>query len=92
MARCLAKELHVHYGSGHQRSVQSDDRPLEIQNQFLRTLGYTDSQRIQLEGLGTELGSLFKFVTGTVVSCPGSALILQLVGNFCGCKISWNCL
>ena len=67
VARCLAKELHIHYGSGQQRSVRFDDRPLEIQNQFLQTLGYTDPQRIQLEGLSTDLGPLFKFVTGAVV-------------------------
>ena len=54
----------MQYGSGQQRSVRLDDHPLEIQNQFLRSLGYTDSQRIQLEGLSTDLGPLFKFVTG----------------------------
>lgn len=62
--RCLAKELYVHYGSGHQQSVRFDDHPLEIQNQFLRSLGYTDLHHIQLQGLSTELGPLFKFVTG----------------------------
>ena len=54
----------MQYGSGQQRSVRLDDHPLEIQNQFLRSLGYTDSQRIQLEGLSTDLGPLFKFVAG----------------------------
>ena len=62
--RCLGKELVVHYGSGHQQWVKFDQKPLEIQNQFLRSLGYADPQRIQLEGLSQDLGHLFRFVTG----------------------------
>ena len=62
--RCLAKELHVHYGSGRLEPLLPDDKPLVVQNQFLRQLGYADTQRIQLEGMNPDLGPLFKFVTG----------------------------
>ena len=64
--RCLAKELIVHYGSGRHRSVRFDEKPLEIQNQFLRSIGFSDSRRLQLEGLSQDLGHLFRFVTGGV--------------------------
>ena len=62
--RCLAKELVVHYGSGRYQWIRFDEKPLEIQNRFLRSLGYTDPQRIQLEGLSQDLGHLFRFTTG----------------------------
>jgi hypothetical protein len=64
IARCLAKELVVHYGSGQNQWIRFDQKPFEIQNRFLRSLGYTDPQRIQLEGLSSDLGHLFRFVTG----------------------------
>ena len=54
----------VHYGSGQNQWIRFDQKPLEIQNGFLRSLGYTDPRRIQLEGLSSDLGHLFGFVTG----------------------------
>ena len=63
MAKCLAKELYVQYG-GRVRKLDVEDHPLHIQNEFLRSIGYEDHRRIQLEGISPELGCLFKFVAG----------------------------
>ena len=63
MAKCFSKELYVHYG-GRMRKLNPEDRPLYIQNEFLRLVGYDDHKRLQLEGISPELGPLFKFVAG----------------------------
>lgn len=63
MAKCLSRELYVRYG-GRVRRLDMEDRPLHIQNEFLRSIGYEEHKRVQLEGISPELGPLFKFVTG----------------------------
>ena len=63
MAKCLAKELYVQYG-GRVRKLDAVDHPLHVQNEFLRSIGYEERKRIQLEGISPELGCLFKLVAG----------------------------
>ncbi|CAB1428792.1 unnamed protein product [Pleuronectes platessa] len=43
------------------RRLSPDERPLQIQNDFLFKLGFKDPWRVQEEGLNTEIGSLLRF-------------------------------
>ncbi|KAL0199617.1 hypothetical protein M9458_002804, partial [Cirrhinus mrigala] len=43
------------------RRLGPDERPLQIQNDFLFKLGFKDPWRVQEEGMNTELGSLLRF-------------------------------
>ena len=63
MSKCLSRQLYVQYG-GRVRKLDTEDRPLHIQNEFLRSNGYEEHKRVQLEGISPELGPLFKFATG----------------------------
>jgi hypothetical protein len=46
------------------RRLGQDERPLQIQNDFLFKLGFKDPWRVQEEGMNTELGSLLRFYAG----------------------------
>lgn len=46
------------------RRLSPDERPLQIQNEFLFKLGFKDPWRVQEEGLNTEIGSLLRFYAG----------------------------
>lgn len=46
------------------RRLGRDERPLQIQNDFLFKLGFKDPWRVQEEGMNTELGSLLRFYAG----------------------------
>ncbi|XP_054624201.1 PH domain leucine-rich repeat-containing protein phosphatase 1 [Dunckerocampus dactyliophorus] len=46
------------------RRLSPDERPLQIQNDFLFKLGFKDPWRVQEEGLNTEMGSLLRFYAG----------------------------
>lgn len=46
------------------RRLSSDERPLQIQNDFLFKLGFKNPWRVQEEGLNTEIGSLLRFYAG----------------------------
>lgn len=46
------------------RRLSPDERPLQIQNDFLFKLGFKDPWRVQEEGLNTEIGSLLRFYSG----------------------------
>lgn len=46
------------------RRLSPDERPLQIQNDFLFKLGFKDPWRVQEEGLNTEIGSLLRFYAG----------------------------
>jgi hypothetical protein len=79
MAKCLAKELYVQYG-GRVRKLDAVDHPLHVQNEFLRSIGYEERKRIQLEGISPELGCLFKLVAGLEVG-EGIEDQIQLSGT-----------
>lgn len=49
------------------RRLSPDERPLQIQNDFLFKLGFKDPWRVQEEGLNTEIGSLLRFYAGELV-------------------------
>lgn len=46
------------------RRLSPDERPLQIQSDFLFKLGFKDPWRVQEEGLNTEIGSLLRFYAG----------------------------
>ncbi len=66
MSKCVATELYIDYAGQSLEPLTIDSNPLELQKKFLRSLGYLDHSRIQLEGMHKNLASLFKFVAGMV--------------------------
>uniref|UniRef100_A0A3Q2PJX0 protein-serine/threonine phosphatase n=1 Tax=Fundulus heteroclitus TaxID=8078 RepID=A0A3Q2PJX0_FUNHE len=63
------------------RRLSPDERPLQIQNQFLFKLGFKDPWRVQEEGLNTEIGSLLRFYAGKPQSIENSERV-QLSGTY----------
>ncbi|KAK7162522.1 hypothetical protein R3I93_006748 [Phoxinus phoxinus] len=63
------------------RRLGPDERPLQIQNDFLFKLGFKDPWRVQEEGMNTELGSLLRFYAGKPHSIESSERI-QLSGTY----------
>ena len=64
MSKCLTKELYVIYAGHFVKKLTSADFPLRMQTDYLRMVGFSDTQRIQEEGRHPELAPLIKFVTG----------------------------
>uniref|UniRef100_A0A8C8K433 protein-serine/threonine phosphatase n=1 Tax=Oncorhynchus tshawytscha TaxID=74940 RepID=A0A8C8K433_ONCTS len=58
------------------RRLGQDERPLQIQNDFLFKLGFKDPWRVQEEGMNTEIGSLLRFYAGK------KPLRVQLSGTY----------
>uniref|UniRef100_A0A1A7XSG1 protein-serine/threonine phosphatase n=1 Tax=Iconisemion striatum TaxID=60296 RepID=A0A1A7XSG1_9TELE len=63
------------------RRLSPDERPLQIQNDFLFKLGFKDPWRVQEEGLNTEIGSLLRFYAGKPQTIESSERV-QLSGNY----------
>ncbi|XP_051553414.1 PH domain leucine-rich repeat-containing protein phosphatase 1-like [Myxocyprinus asiaticus] len=63
------------------RRMGPDERPLQVQNDFLFKLGFKDPWRVQEEGMNTELGSLLRFYAGKPHSIESSERI-QLSGTY----------
>ncbi|XP_061654647.1 PH domain leucine-rich repeat-containing protein phosphatase 1 [Phyllopteryx taeniolatus] len=63
------------------RRLSPDERPLQIQNDFLFKLGFKDPWRVQEEGLNTEMGSLLRFYAGKPQNIESSERV-QLSGTY----------
>ncbi|RVE61701.1 hypothetical protein OJAV_G00175590 [Oryzias javanicus] len=63
------------------RRLSPDERPLQIQNDFLFKLGFKDPWRVQEEGLDTEIGSLLRFYAGKPQNIESSERV-QLSGTY----------
>uniref|UniRef100_A0A7N6AG41 protein-serine/threonine phosphatase n=1 Tax=Anabas testudineus TaxID=64144 RepID=A0A7N6AG41_ANATE len=63
------------------RRLSPEERPLQIQNDFLFKLGFRDPWRVQEEGLNTEIGSLLRFYAGKPQSIESSERV-QLSGTY----------
>ncbi|XP_077376044.1 PH domain leucine-rich repeat protein phosphatase 1 [Festucalex cinctus] len=63
------------------RRLSPDERPLQIQNDFLFKLGFKDPWRVQEEGLNTEMGSLLRFYAGKPQTIESSERV-QLSGMY----------
>lgn len=46
------------------RRLEQDEKPLQIQNDYLYKLGFKDPWRVQDEGMDTEIGCLIRFFAG----------------------------
>ncbi|KAJ8012143.1 hypothetical protein DPEC_G00065610 [Dallia pectoralis] len=63
------------------RRLGPDERPLQIQHDFLFTLGFKDPWRVQEEGMNTEIGSLLRFYAGKPQNIESSERV-QLSGRY----------
>ncbi|KAM4604845.1 PH domain leucine-rich repeat protein phosphatase 1 [Polymixia lowei] len=63
------------------RRLGPDERPLQIQSDFLFKLGFKDPWRVQEEGMNTEIGSLLRFYAGKPHSIESSERV-QLSGTY----------
>ncbi|XP_037131598.1 PH domain leucine-rich repeat protein phosphatase 1 [Syngnathus acus] len=63
------------------RRLSPDERPLQIQTDFLFKLGFKDPWRVQEEGLNTEMGSLLRFYAGKPQNIESSERV-QLSGMY----------
>ncbi|KAI1901335.1 hypothetical protein AGOR_G00033250 [Albula goreensis] len=63
------------------RRLEENEKPLQVQNDFLFKLGFKDPWRVQEEGMETEIGSLIRFYAGKPQSVEGSERV-QLSGTF----------
>lgn len=46
------------------RRLEDDEKPLQMQNEYLSNLGYGDPWRVQEEGMDPEIGCLIRFYAG----------------------------
>lgn len=56
--------LFVQLHGGAVRRLGDDERPLQILNEYLNTMGYEDAWRVQEEGMNPEIGCLIRFYFG----------------------------
>uniref|UniRef100_A0A672FCB8 protein-serine/threonine phosphatase n=1 Tax=Salarias fasciatus TaxID=181472 RepID=A0A672FCB8_SALFA len=77
----VAPTLYVQLHGEAVRRLSPDERPLQIQNDFLFKLGFKDPWRVQEEGLNTEIGSLLRFYAGKPQSIESLERV-QLSGTY----------
>uniref|UniRef100_A0A8C7T4G3 PPM-type phosphatase domain-containing protein n=1 Tax=Oncorhynchus mykiss TaxID=8022 RepID=A0A8C7T4G3_ONCMY len=78
-APALFAQLH----GGAMRRLEDDEKPLQMQNEYLSNLGYGDPWRVQEEGMDPEIGCLIRFYAGECKpQCVGGADRVQLMGVF----------
>ncbi|KAL4630989.1 PH domain leucine-rich repeat-containing protein phosphatase 1-like [Arapaima gigas] len=63
------------------RRLEPDEKPLRIQNEYLRGLGFREPRRVQDEGLDAEIGCLIRFYAGKPHSIESSERV-QLSGTY----------
>lgn len=63
------------------RKLNPTESPLNIQNELLRKLGYTENKRVQNEGKVSETGNYVKFYAGAPL-IPEIEERLHLKGTF----------
>uniref|UniRef100_G1LIB8 protein-serine/threonine phosphatase n=1 Tax=Ailuropoda melanoleuca TaxID=9646 RepID=G1LIB8_AILME len=63
------------------RRLEADEKPLQIQNDYLFQLGFGELWRVQEEGMDSEIGCLIRFYAGKPHS-TGSSERIQLSGTY----------
>ncbi|XP_055459038.1 PH domain leucine-rich repeat-containing protein phosphatase 1 [Psammomys obesus] len=63
------------------RRLEADEKPLQIQNDYLFQLGFGELWRVQEEGMDSEIGCLIRFYAGKPQS-TGSSERIQLSGMY----------
>ncbi|VFV41538.1 ph domain leucine-rich [Lynx pardinus] len=51
------------------RRLEADEKPLQIQNDYLFQLGFGELWRVQEEGMDSEIGCLIRFYAGKGITC-----------------------
>ncbi|KAF4088828.1 hypothetical protein AMELA_G00059180 [Ameiurus melas] len=77
----MSPALYVQLHGEAARRLGPDERPLQLQNDFLFKLGFKDPWRVQEEGMNTELGSLLRFYAGKPYNMASSERV-QLSGTY----------
>uniref|UniRef100_A0A673Z1M6 protein-serine/threonine phosphatase n=1 Tax=Salmo trutta TaxID=8032 RepID=A0A673Z1M6_SALTR len=80
--RDTSPTLYVQLHGEAARRLGQDERPLQIQNDFLFKLGFKDPWRVQEEGMNAELGSLLRFYAGKQPLCSMISERVQLSGTY----------
>ncbi|KAJ8336823.1 hypothetical protein SKAU_G00380430 [Synaphobranchus kaupii] len=78
---CLIPTLYVQLHGEAARRLEENEKPLQVQNDFLFKLGFKNPWRVQEEGMETEIGSLIRFYAGKPQSIEGSERV-QLSGTY----------
>lgn len=66
--------LHIQYGGDFTRRVRSNEYPLRLQNDYLRSIGYDEHRRVQKLGTSWELGFMVRLLSGKI--CAKNKLLL----------------
>ncbi|XP_049975703.1 PH domain leucine-rich repeat-containing protein phosphatase 1 [Alexandromys fortis] len=73
--------LYVQFHGETTRRLEADEKPLQIQNDYLFQLGFGELWRVQEEGMDSEIGCLIRFYAGKPHS-TGSSERIQLSGMY----------
>uniref|UniRef100_A0A6I8Q6B2 protein-serine/threonine phosphatase n=1 Tax=Xenopus tropicalis TaxID=8364 RepID=A0A6I8Q6B2_XENTR len=79
-AQCPAS-LYVQLHGESCRRLEAQEKPLQIQNDYLFQLGFRDLCRVQEEGMEPEIGCLIRFYAGKS-NCGGFSERTQLSGTY----------
>ncbi|XP_013012530.2 PH domain leucine-rich repeat-containing protein phosphatase 1 [Cavia porcellus] len=77
----LPPTLYVQLHGETTRRLEADEKPLQIQNDYLFQLGFGELWRVQEEGMDSEIGCLIRFYAGKPHS-SGSSERIQLSGMY----------
>lgn len=77
----LPPTLYVQLHGETTRRLEADEKPLQIQNDYLFQLGFGELWRVQEEGMDSEIGCLIRFYAGKPHS-TGSSERIQLSGMY----------
>ncbi|GAB1285317.1 PH domain leucine-rich repeat-containing protein phosphatase 1 [Apodemus speciosus] len=77
----LPPSLYVQLHGETTRRLEADEKPLQIQNDYLFQLGFGELWRVQEEGMDSEIGCLIRFYAGKPQS-TGSSERIQLSGTY----------
>ncbi|KAJ8272786.1 hypothetical protein GJAV_G00093430 [Gymnothorax javanicus] len=77
----LISTLYVQLHGEAARRLDENERPLQVQNDFLFKLGFKSQWRVQEEGMETEIGSLIRFYAGKPQNIESSERV-QLSGTY----------
>lgn len=65
----LLPTLYVQLHGETTRRLEADEKPLQIQNDYLFQLGFGELWRVQEEGMDSEIGCLIRFYAGKETTC-----------------------
>lgn len=78
--------LYVQFHGETTRRLEADEKPLQIQNDYLFQLGFGELWRVQEEGMDSEIGCLIRFYAGKETTCTWTCGVSTLSGPEKGVK------